>query len=254
MFHLIPVSMAEEAATATEIATETDAAVAAVQQPGWFQTAFKKFAEFPGWGWAVVGLLLALGLALLFGGKNSQRKWSTRMVSTGAICMALSSVLSMIRLFKMPLGGSITPGAMLPLLLFAYIYGARPGVILGALFGVLKFLLDGGEFAWAGLLPNLLDYPIAYALLGLCGLFKPEKASQKTLMLGVIVGCAGRFIASFLSGWIFYGSYAPEGWSPLWYAISYNGTYMGVNCIICILLASLVGLRLLRELQKNERR
>ena len=64
-------------------------------------------------------------------------------MAVGVLCMALSSVLSLIKLWSMPMGGSVTPASMLPLLLFAYCYGVGPGMVLGALYGVMQFLLDG---------------------------------------------------------------------------------------------------------------
>ena len=238
MFHFLPTALAESAETP-------------VAEPSWFETAFKKFGSFPLWGWIVVGILLVLGIVLYASSRKSGGKkvWTTQMMSLGAICMALSSVLSLVRLFRMPMGGSITPASMLPLLLFAYIYGAGPGITLGALYGVMQFILDGGEFAWAGLIPNLLDYPIGFAMLGLCGLFGSMSDKRKGLVIGVIVGCVGRFLCSFLSGWIFYGEWAPEGMSPFVYAAAYNGAYMGVECIICVVIAFLVGDRLLKALK-----
>ena len=122
-------------------------------------------------------------------------------MAVGAMCMALSSVLSLIKLWPMPMGGSVTPASMLPLLLFAYCYGVGPGMVLGALYGVMQFLLDGMAWAALGAIPNLLDYPIAFGLLGLAGCFRGSKAKMTA---GFVLGCFGRFMASFLSGFIFY--------------------------------------------------
>jgi len=214
---------------------------------------FEKFSEFPLWGWIMVVVLLAGGVLLIVRGKNINKKtvWTTKMLSMGAICMALSSVLSMIRLFSMPMGGSITPASMLPMMLFAYVYGVGPGCTLGVLYGVLQFILDGGNAAAYGFVPMLLDYPIAFGLIGLAGLFRRMKDTRTGLTLGMVAGCIGRFAASFTSGVIFYGAYAPEGWNPVWYSIAYNGAYMGVECVICALLTILVGERLVREIRKG---
>ncbi len=244
MFSLLSHAIAEEAETVVE-------EVAA--EPGWLESAFKKFAEAPGWTWPLIILLLVAGTAVLVYQHGKKIQWSTKMLSVGAICLALASVLSLIRLWRMPMGGSVTPASMLPILLFAYAYGAGPGCILGALYGVLQFILDGGEFAFAGLLPNLLDYPIGFAMLGLCGLFSKSEPDRLSLMTGIVVGAVGRILSSFLSGWIFYGQYAPEGWNPLVYSIAYNGAFIGVDCLICIVIASMVGLQLIRELKKAAR-
>ena len=215
---------------------------------------FEKFAEFPLWGWILVALLLVAGVLLMAKMKDKSGKkklWTTKMLSMGAICMALSSVLSMIRLWSMPMGGSITPASMLPTMLFAYVYGVGPGCTLGVLYGVMQFMLDGGNAAAYGFVPMLLDYPIAFGLMGLAGLFRRLKDVRTGLTLGMIAGCIGRFAASFTSGVVFYGAYAPEGWNPVWYSIAYNGAYMGVECIICAVLTVLVGERLVREVRKG---
>ena len=230
--------------------------------PSWFESAFKKFGEFPVWGWAVMAIFLILGVAFLAGmkGRNSKTTWNTQMISMGAISMALTTVLGLIRLFRLPMGGSITPAADLPLLIFSYVYGAPAGITVGFLYGVLRFILDGGQFAWAGLLPNLLDYPIGFGLLGLAGLFgqkSRENADEyKWLIIAIVVGNASRFFASFLSGWIFYGEYCVDyGFSsPVLYSICYNGAYMLPNCIICCVLGALVGPRLVRQLRSAARR
>ena len=248
MFPFITITLAEEESTAAS-------------EPTWLETAFSKFSEFPLWGWLVMALLLILGIAFLAGSKMKTGKggWDTQKMSMGAICMALTTVLGMIRLFRLPMGGSITPAAELPLLLFAYVYGAPSGITLGVLYGVLRFILDGGQFAWAGLMPNLLDYPIGYALLGLAGLFGQKSRSgsdeAKWLIIAILVGGAGRFFASFLSGWIFYGEYCTYyGFtSPVLYSICYNGAYMLPNYIICSVLGAIVGPRLVRQLRNTAR-
>lgn len=214
---------------------------------------FEKFAEFPVEGWAIVAIMLVGGVALLTMKKGSQKTvWTTKMLSMGAICMALSSVLSLIRLFSLPMGGSITPASMLPMMLFAYVYGVAPGCTLGVLYGVLQFILDGGNAAAYGFVPMLLDYPIAFGLMGLAGAFRKMKNIKTGLALGMVMGCLGRFAASFTSGVVFYGTYAPEGWNPVWYSIVYNGTYMGAECVICAVLTLMVGERLVRELRKGQ--
>lgn len=262
MFELFSTAVAEEAvveavaeATAepvVESVVETVAETVAAQ-PSWFETAFKKFGSFPLWAWCFVGVLLVLGIVLIMSNRK-KKVWTVKMMSFGAICMALSSVLSLVRLWRMPMGGSITPASMLPLIVFAYVYGAGPGVSLGALYGIMQFILDGGEFAWAGLLPNLLDYPLGFACLGLAGLFgtaaKSDKDNTVRLVIGTVVGVLGRFFCSFLSGWIFYGEWAPEGWNPIVYSAVYNISYNGVECLICVALAILIGSRLIKAVKK----
>lgn len=215
----------------------------------WFQTAFGDFSELTLWGWLLLAALL-IGGVLIFRnrkGKSTKTVWTTQTLALGAVCMALSSVLSLIKVFSLPQGGSITAASMLPIILFAYIYGAGPGLSLGAIYGVLQFILKPTFYS----LPQmLLDYPIAFGLLGLAGFFSKSSNTYLGLTLGSIVSCAGRLLASALSGAIFFAEYAPEGMSPMLYSLGYNAGYMVPECIICAVLAAIAGPRLMRELRK----
>lgn len=237
-------ALAEEVSAAAEVAVEETV------KESWFTTAFGDMAEFPVWGWVLVAVLLVGGIMLWNTLKNSQAKskWNTRMMSLGAMCMALSCVLSMIKLFEMPSGGSVTPASMLPLMLFAYVYGAGPGLMLGAIYGVLQYLLGG----WFLNVPQvLIDYPVAFAMTGLAGLTSQMKKPEVGFPIGVAVASFGRYVAAVVAGVLFWAEYAPEGMSPLVYSLGYNATYMTVECIICAVLAVLMGKRLIKELRKN---
>ena len=135
-------------------------------EPTWLQKAFEKFAETPLTVWIALAVLVALGAILLTISRTS-RKWDARMLSFGALSVALSFVLSCIRLYRMPQGGSVTPASMLPIMLFSAAYGVGPGLLTGLVYGVLQYL-QGGWFlnVWQ----FALDYLLAFAALGLAGL------------------------------------------------------------------------------------
>lgn len=216
-------------------------------QPSWFENAFGDFAEFPVGGWILVAVLLVGGLVVYRQFKSeSKTVWSTRMLALGAVCMALSNVLSMIKLFDMPQGGSVTPASMLPLMLFAYVYGVGPGMTVGAVYGVMQFII---EPYFLSVPQMLLDYPIAFAMVGLAGLFSKNENRALGLSLGVVLGSLGRFVAAVLSGVVFFAEYAGDQ-NPWVYSIGYNGAYMLPECIICVVLALAVGLRLTQQLSK----
>jgi len=230
-------------ALAEEAAVESPA-------PSWFETAFGDFADMPLWGWILMALLL-LGGALLFrhikGGQKTV--WTTRMMSVGAMCIALSSVLSMIKLMEMPSGGSVTPASMLPIMLFAFIYGTAPGLTLGFIYGILQFLIGGT--AWFLSVPQvLMDYPLAFMMIGLCGLFRKNSSEKLGLTLGVIVASLGRYVMAVAAGLIFWTDLTGGLWPAMVYSLGYNGSYMAVECILCVVLAIVIGPRLARELRK----
>ena len=215
----------------------------------WFQTAFKDFGEFPAWAWIVVAVLLVGGVIAYRSLKGGHKTvWNTKMMAMGAVCIALSSVLSMIKIWKMPQGGSITAASMLPLMLFSYVYGMGPGCLVGALYGVLQFII---EPYFLSLPQMLLDYPIAFGMMGLAGLFSKMDNENLGLTAGVVLASVGRFVAAVLSGVIFFAEYAGDQ-NPWVYSIVYNDSYMLPECIICVILCLAVGLRLARQLKKNK--
>lgn len=253
--NLFPFALAEEAAETVEEAVETLEAAAETAEEAaeaaktWLQTAFGDLAEMPWWDWLLLALLLVGGIVAFRHMKGSKKSaWSTRMLALGAICLALSSVLSMIKIFEAPFGGSITAVSMLPLILFAYAYGVGPGLTFGVTYGVLQCILDPKVI---GLWQFLLDYPVAFGMIGLAGLFHHSKNDSVGLIAGSVVACVARWLAAVASGVAFYSDYAEgTGMSPLVYSITYNGAYMLPECIVTAVVAALVGARLIRELRK----
>lgn len=169
----------------------------------------------------ILAILLAAFLLYLM---RRSVKFDTKMLVYGALSIAISFVLSYIRFYHWPQGGSITPASMLPLFIFAYYYGPGPGVIVGMAYGFLQLIQDPFIVQWVQV---LLDYPLAFGALGLAGFFR------KNLSLGILVGGFGRFFSHFLSGVFFFASYAPKGMSPIVYSLLVNGSIIGVEVAIC---------------------
>ena len=165
----------------------------------------------------------------------------------GAILLALAIVLNYLSKMifaNMPQGGSISLG-MFPLLLYVHRWGLARGLLIGFSYGLLDMLIDGG-YAW-GWQSMLLDYLVAYTVLGLGGFFKGKGWG---IFPCIALGCLGRFGVHYLSGITLYKILAPttvEGLeslgaiaSPHVYSILYNGVYMLPNTIIALVLAALL--------------
>ena len=181
------------------------------------------------WGFAIGALVVMVGL-LIYLAKRPEKQGRTdvRALTYGALCMAMSFVLSYIKLWSMPLGGSVTLASMLPLLWYSNKFGVKNGLIAGAAYGLLQLIQKPEIYHWVQV---LLDYPLAFMMLGLAG-------SVKNLQLGSIIGVAGRWVCHILSGAIFFAEWVPEGWSNAWvYSAAYNGAYLLVDLIICIVLS-----------------
>ena len=170
----------------------------------------------------IIGAAFLISLTLK---KDKQKQNTTKKLTYGSICIALSFVLSYIRFFKMPQGGSITAGSMLPVMLFAYWFGPADGVIAGMVYGLLQFIQD--PFI-VHPLQVVLDYPLAFGALGLAGL------SKKNFSLSLAIGTIFRFLFSFLSGTLFFVEYAKQvGEAPVVYSLAYNSVIL-IDGLICI--------------------
>ncbi len=193
-------------------------------------------------GWITLVTVLALIVITAVIGR-SRKRWNSKMLAYGAMAVALSFLLSCIRLYRMPQGGSITPASMLPLMLFSAAFGVGPGLMAGMADGVLQYL-QGGWFAHP--VQFLLDYVLAYGLIGLAGLHRhmPPKWSKWSLYLAMVIAAAARALSATLAG-VFFWETAP------WASLVYNGAYLIPDTLICIVLAVLAGNRLLREMRKG---
>lgn len=165
------------------------------------------------------------------------KTWSTRMLATAAICIAMSYLLSYLKIFSMPTGGSITVLSMLPLMIFAWLYGVGPGMIAGAAYGLLQ-LIQRPEIYH--IVQVLFDYPLAFAMLGLAGVFR-KTGKAWALPAGVLLACFGRFLCHLFTGMVFFGSYAPTAgfWGVFTYSAIYNGGYMAVEAALSAIVTAL---------------
>ncbi len=112
---------------------------------------------------------------------------------------------------------------MIPILVFSLRRGALFGTLAGAMFGFIVLFQEPFIFHP---IQVFLDYPLAFGLLGVAGLFKSNPIT------GVGVGILGRFFAHYLSGIIFFAQFAPEGIDPYLYSALYNGSYLSAEFII----------------------
>ncbi|MDK2877944.1 MAG: thiamine transporter [Thermoanaerobacteraceae bacterium] len=191
-----------------------------------------------------LSLLAAIVLtAVLLMILEPRANFNSRAIVYGGLCTAIAFVLSYLRLYHWPQGGSITPASMLPMFVYASIFGPAAGIAAGAVYGILQLIQD--PFI-VHPVQVLLDYVIAFAALGLAGF------CRKNISAGVLLGGFGRFFSSFLSGVIFFASYAPENMSPVIYSILVNGMIIGTDTLICFVVSLLPQVRALVErLKKN---
>lgn len=190
------------------------------------------------------GLLGVLFLALLtaavvFAGRKADhlKKHSIRLTAKQlvfcAVAIALGTVLSNLKLYHFPFGGSITLFSMLFICIPGYWFGLKAGLVTGVAYGILQLILDPYVIHPAQL---LMDYLLAFGAFGLSGLFTEKKAG---LVKGYLAGIIGRWIFTTLSGWIFFAEYAWEGWAPLPYSLVYNAIYIFSEAALTLLILAI---------------
>lgn len=155
--------------------------------------------------------------------REEARRAPAQLVAEGGVAAALSLALSYLNLFRMPQGGSVSL-EMVPLFIYAARWGLWPGVLAGVASGLLQAMAGGYVVHWA---QGLLDYPVAFGVLGVAGAFASAE-------VGVIAGSLLRLAAHWLSGVVFFAEYAPEGQSATLYSLVYNATYLVPEALISL--------------------
>ena len=185
----------------------------------------------------------------------------TQRLVLSAVMIGLATVLSMIKVYQMPLGGSVTLCSMLPILLVGYKYGVKWGLFTGFAYSIIELLIDSGLLAsfagmhWQSTVGSiLLDYILAFSFLGLAGVY--GKSFSK-FVLGMVTAVALRFLSHVVSGCVIFYAYAFDKNSfpsylafmkghVLLYSVAYNAFYLVPDLALCLF----VGILIYRPLKK----
>ncbi len=189
-----------------------------------------------------------------------------------AFAIAISAICSAVPFINLPFGGGFTIASMLPIIIVAYMYGTRWGLLTAFVYSIMQMLLgfntvsafflpgDSQMVWWRALTVCLIDYVIAYTVLGLGGVFRKRFEAKKAIVLGSVLTISLRYIAHIVSGAIFFGTWAEwfftQDGFPAWgqailntfsgdslafvYSVIYNGTYMIPEIIITAVVAFFV--------------
>jgi len=178
------------------------------------------------WGSLFCLVLMGCGIGLMGGVKLSPKE-----LSVCAMLLALGFLLSMLRVWQLPNGGSVTLASMLPIFVIAYLYGVGPGLLAGTAFGLIQIVT--GAYVLHPL-QFLLDYIIPFSLLGLAGLLRD---TPRKWLIGIAIACFARFFCHWLSGVLYWADtlQPPVGW----FSAVYNGTYMIPETLLCLVIAAL---------------
>ena len=180
---------------------------------------------------------------------KSQMSTKVRVLCTSAVLLALATVLSLMKIWQFPWGGSITLGSMLPIVLVAVCHGTGNGIFTAFIFSCIQLFLSLGEVMSWGLTKEmllgtmLLDYILPYTLIGLSGIFASKGNAGK--ICGTALAIFLRYVSHVLSGGVLWHS-AGMLWEGLnieneWlYSLAYNACYMLPEMLITVILAWLI--------------
>ena len=123
-----------------------------------------------------------------------------------SIMVALSTVLSLIKIIDMPYGGSVTVASMLPIVIAVYRHGASWGLGAALVNSAIQLLLGMNNLSyfttWQSVVAIiLLDYVLAFGVFALSGIFrKVEKRQNYALIYGVILASLLRYLCHTIAG------------------------------------------------------
>ncbi|MBQ2730831.1 MAG: energy-coupled thiamine transporter ThiT [Clostridia bacterium] len=201
------------------------------------------------------------------------KQLSVRRLTTTAILIAISVILAFLSDalgLRLPFGGSLTLASMLPLVVASYLYGVRWGLATSFVYALMQMLIlswhtvsaffipgsDSYTALWQALLICLIDYVIAYTVIGFSGSVRRLK-KKVALPLGAFIGLSLRYLAHVVSGAIFYGAWAEwffeegselpasfnvfflENFSGAGLSIAYSVVYNGLYLIPEIILTTI---------------
>lgn len=183
--------------------------------------------------------LFFLLVALL---KIKQVRLSVSMAASSGLMLAMAVILTAFPFYRMPNGGSVTLGGMLPLFFISFAYGPEVGMLAGFAYSLMNLVMAPYILHPVQV---LFDYPLPFMALGLAGCFPRHH------MAGITAAVAVRLFFHFFSGVVFFGSYAPAGTSIYLYSFVTNLTYLLPNLVICLVFYRLLPVERFLSLMKR---
>lgn len=177
------------------------------------------------------------------------KKNLTRALTESAVMLAVATALSMFKLIDLPYGGSVTIASMLPILIIAYRYGVKWGLLTGAAYGGVQQLLGLKTLSYVSTWQSvvaviLLDYIVAFMVIGFGGTFRRMKSQPTGLVLGGLLVGILRYLCHIISGATVWAGLSIPTNAALIYSIGYNGTYMIPETIVLLIAAYYLGSKL----------
>jgi thiamine transporter len=171
----------------------------------------------------------------------------SKVLTESAIMIALSTVLSIIKIAEMPYGGSVTVASALPIIIIAYRYGMKTGLFAGIVHATLQLVLGLSTLSYAPTWQSavaiiMLDYIVAFTFVGFAGIFrKGIKNQAAAITAGAILISVLRYICHVISGATVWAGISIPTAAALAYSFIYNATYMIPETIVLSIAALYIG-------------
>ena len=198
-----------------------------------------------GYALFIIAMILLLLIASLITKSDEKKHLSARQLAFCGMSVALATVTSFIKVFSFPTGGSITLLSMFFICFIGYLYGAKIGILSAVAYGILQLVIEPKIYFPMQI---LIDYVLAFGALGISGFFNKKKGG---MIAGYLAGIFGRFVFSTVSGAVFFGEYAWEGWNPVAYSAVYNAIYIFAEGAITVLILFVPTVRTQLQRVKN---
>ena len=168
---------------------------------------------------------------------KNQKK--VRTLAEVAILLALATVLSIFKLYQLPYGGAFTLASMFPIILISYRHGAMVGMASGLIYGVLQQLLSlsyiQGMTLFSAIMVILLDYALAFAVIGISGLFRGIcKNQSNAFIFGSLFACIARYTCHVIAGCTVWAGLSIPTKAAFWYSLLYNAAFMIPETVITV--------------------
>ena len=200
------------------------------------------YDKFQGFFESTTGQIISVAvLVILFAGvllSGRKQKTNTKTMVVSALLVGLSIVLTRITIWSLPQGGSVSLFGMLPIVICAYFFGTRRAVMCGMCVGMIDLIFKPYVIHPIQL---LLDYPLAFGAIGFAGLI--FMAKKDGLIPAYLFGVLCRYICAVISGVVFFGAYAPEGFSALTWSLWYNVLYLAIEAAGTVILLLIPSVR-----------
>ena len=184
----------------------------------------------------VAAILFTVAAVILAGKESTRKKLSIKQLAYCSMALALSFITSYIKIFELPFGGSVTAFSMLFIVLIAYWYGPKVGILLGFVFGILQFLQEPYVLSFFQV---CCDYVFAFAALGVAGFFAKK---DHGLLKGYIAAVIARGAFHALGGYLYWMDYMPDNFPTALksiYPIAYNYSFLLAEALITLIIISI---------------